>query len=100
MEAETFHACQHIAYQKAGIFLRPGKAALVQARLARRLRELGLATERDYLRRLEGDGAADEVVLFLDAISTNFTKFFREPDHFDQLARDVEAALSAGQKRF
>jgi chemotaxis protein methyltransferase CheR len=100
VEAETFQAFQHIAYQKAGIFLRPGKAALVQARLARRLRELGLASERDYLERLRGDEGGDELVLFLDAISTNFTRFFREPDHFEQLAHDVEAALSAGQKRF
>src|SRR5512146_514093 len=100
MEAETFQAFQRIAYQKAGIFLRPGKAALVQARLARRLRELGLASEREYLERLHGNAAADELVLFLDAISTNFTKFFREADHFELLARDVEAALSAGQKRF
>src|SRR5512140_526320 len=99
MEAETFQAFQHIAYQKAGIFLRPGKAALVQARLARRLRELGLASEREYLERLRVDGE-DELVLFLDAISTNFTKFFREPDHFETLVADVEAALSAGQKRF
>lgn len=99
MEAETFQAFQQIAYQKAGIFLRPGKAALVQARLAKRLRELGLATEREYLERLRGD-AGDELVLFLDAISTNFTKFFREPDHFETLVQDVEALLSAGQKRF
>jgi chemotaxis protein methyltransferase CheR len=99
MEQDTFQAFQQLAYQKAGIFLRPGKAALVQARLARRLRELGLTTEREYLDRLRSDGG-DELVLFLDAISTNFTKFFREPDHFDALARDVEAALSAGQARF
>jgi chemotaxis protein methyltransferase CheR len=99
MEQETFQAFQQLAYQKAGIFLRPGKAALVQARLARRLRELGLATEREYLDRLRSDGG-DELVLFLDAISTNFTKFFREPDHFDSLVQDVEAALSSGQARF
>jgi chemotaxis protein methyltransferase CheR len=99
MEPETFQAFQQLAYHKAGIFLRPGKAALVQARLARRLRELGLATEKDYLRILQAD-RGDELVLFLDAISTNFTKFFREPDHFEALAKDVQAALAAGQSRF
>jgi len=99
MEAETFQAFQQLAYQKAGIFLRPGKAALVQARLARRLRELGLTSEKEYLDRLRVD-AGDELVLFLDAISTNFTKFFREPDHFETLARDVHAAVAAGQTRF
>jgi chemotaxis protein methyltransferase CheR len=99
MEQETFQAFQQIAYQKAGIFLRPGKAALVQARLARRLRELGMTTEKEYLERLQADGG-DELILFLDAISTNFTKFFREPDHFEALEHDVEALLQAGQKRF
>jgi anaerobic selenocysteine-containing dehydrogenase len=90
MEQETFQAFQQLAYQKAGIFLRPGKAPLVQARLARRLRELGLASEREYLDRLRADGG-DELVLFLDAISTNFTKFFREPDHFETLREAVLA---------
>jgi chemotaxis protein methyltransferase CheR len=100
MEAETFQAFQEIAYAKAGIFLRQGKAALVQARLAKRLRELGLASERDYLARLRADGGGDEVVLFLDAISTNFTGFFREPDHFESLREHVAALRAAGQRRF
>ena len=78
MEPETFKAFQDLAYAKAGISLRQGKAALVQARLAKRLRELGLASEREYLERLRAD-SGEEVVLFLDAISTNFTRFFREP---------------------
>jgi chemotaxis protein methyltransferase CheR len=99
MEAETFKAFQDIAYAKAGIYLRQGKAALVQARLAKRLRELGLSSEREYLDRLRGD-AGEEVVLFLDAISTNFTKFFREADHFDTLAGWVAALRRLGQRRF
>jgi chemotaxis protein methyltransferase CheR len=99
MDAATFKDFQAIAYQKAGIFLREGKSALVQARLAKRLRELGLATEREYLDRLRGD-AGEEVVLFLDAISTNFTSFFREPDHFETLREWVTAARQAGQRKF
>jgi chemotaxis protein methyltransferase CheR len=100
MELETFQAFQEIAYAKAGILLRQGKAALVQARLAKRLRELGLGSEREYLDRLRSDDGGDEIVLFLDAISTNFTKFFREPDHFESLAEHVRALRAAGQRRF
>jgi chemotaxis protein methyltransferase CheR len=99
MEQETFQAFQQIAYRKAGIFLRPGKAALVQARLAKRLRELGLGSEREYLHRLQAD-EGDELVVFLDSISTNFTKFFREPDHFQTLQDWARAGLAAGQRRF
>jgi chemotaxis protein methyltransferase CheR len=98
MDAQTFKDFQAIAYQKAGIFLREGKAALVQARLAKRLRELGLAGEREYLDRLRAD--TDEIVLFLDAISTNFTSFYREPDHFEILRDSVAAARAAGQRKF
>jgi chemotaxis protein methyltransferase CheR len=99
MDAQTFKELAAIAYQKAGIFLREGKAALVQARLAKRLRELGLGSEREYLDRLREDGD-DEVVLFLDAISTNFTKFWREPDHFETLREHVLEQKAAGQRRF
>ncbi len=100
MTPAAFRAFQEIAYAQAGIHLREGKAALVQARLAKRLRDLGLHSEEEYLSRLQGRGARDEIVLFLDAISTNFTKFFREPDHFDLLREDVAAAVAAGQQRF
>ena len=99
MDAQTFKDFQSIAYQKAGIFLREGKAALIQARLAKRLRELGLTSEREYLDRLRNDGD-DEVVLFLDAISTNFTKFYREPDHFETLREHILEQKAAGQRRF
>jgi chemotaxis protein methyltransferase CheR len=100
MDLAAFRAFQEIAYRQAGIHLREGKAALVQARLAKRLRELGLRSEEEYLRRLRGSDGREEIVLFLDAISTNFTKFFREPDHFDLLREDVAAAAAAGQRRF
>jgi chemotaxis protein methyltransferase CheR len=99
MDAESFKAFQEIAYARAGIWLREGKAALVQARLAKRLRELGLGSEREYLDHLKGD-PGEEIVLFLDAISTNFTRFFREPDHFDTLRENVAAWRAAGQTRF
>jgi chemotaxis protein methyltransferase CheR len=99
VEAETFKAFQELAHTRAGIFLRPGKAALVQARLAKRLRELGLASEREYLERLAAD-SGEELVLFLDAISTNFTHFFREADHFDTLREWIAAARAKGQRKF
>jgi chemotaxis protein methyltransferase CheR len=100
MESETFQAFQEIAHAKAGIFLREGKAALVQARLSRRLRELGLSSEQEYLARLRGEDGGEEIVMFLDAISTNFTRFFREPDHFESLSDHVRGLRGGGQRRF
>jgi chemotaxis protein methyltransferase CheR len=89
MDASTFHRLCSIAYEKAGITLGPTKEALVAARVAKRLRALGLASEEQYLARLEHDHSGEETVQFLDVISTNHTAFFREPDHFDLLRKLV-----------
>ncbi|BDG07986.1 CheR family methyltransferase [Anaeromyxobacter paludicola] len=100
MDRESFQGFQDVAYKHAGIFLRDGKEALVQARIAKRIRELGLPGERDYLDLLRGEGAEEEIVRFLDAISTNYTTFFREPDHIEELVRDVTRLRDGGQRKF
>jgi chemotaxis protein methyltransferase CheR len=85
MDTSTFHRFCSIAYEKAGITLGPSKEALVAARVGKRIRALGLASEAEYLAVLEEDDGGDETVQFLDVISTNHTAFFREPDHFELL---------------
>jgi chemotaxis protein methyltransferase CheR len=99
MDSSTFRKLCDIAYERAGISLGPSKEALVAARLSKRLRLLGLASERDYLERLETDSNGDEIVQFLDAISTNHTAFFREPDHFDLLRKVVGDWQQDGLRR-
>jgi chemotaxis protein methyltransferase CheR len=76
--------CAH-AHQQAGIALGPSKEALVTARVGKRMRALGLDDERAYLDYLEADQTGEELIQFLDVISTNHTAFFREPDHFELL---------------
>jgi chemotaxis protein methyltransferase CheR len=71
----------------AGITLPAHRRSMVSSRLGRRLRELGLAELTDYLPLL-ADPNGDELATMLDAIVTNKTEFFREPEHFTHL-RDV-----------
>jgi chemotaxis protein methyltransferase CheR len=85
METSTFRRFCAIAYEKAGISLSDSKQALVESRVGKRIRKLGLSNEKDYLAVLEQDLNGEEIVQFLDVISTNHTAFFREPDHFDFL---------------
>lgn len=99
MHATLFKRFCALAYERAGIALKPGKEALVSARVGKRIRVLGLDSEREYLEHLESDSGGAEIVLFLDAISTNFTSFFREADHFKDLARTVEERVQGGQRR-
>jgi chemotaxis protein methyltransferase CheR len=74
-----------------GIRMPPAKKVMVESRLRKRLRELGLAGFSEYCDRVlgakEGDG---ELVHMIDAVTTNKTDFFREPQHFEYL---VKAAL-------
>lgn len=75
----------------AGISLSEGKIALVEARLTKRLRALGLTGYRDYCALIEGDheaGRAEREEL-ITAITTNVTQFFREPHHFEILRSRV-----------
>jgi chemotaxis protein methyltransferase CheR len=83
METSTFRRFCAIAYEKAGITLGDSKEALVEARVGKRMRALGMASEKEYLLRLEKDPSGEEIVQFLDVISTNHTSFFREPEHFE-----------------
>jgi chemotaxis protein methyltransferase CheR len=83
----VFRGFQALIRREAGISLSDAKKALLVGRLARRLRELGMESHEEYLRRVETD--ADEKVRMLDAIATNETHFFREPSQFTFLKERV-----------
>jgi chemotaxis protein methyltransferase CheR len=70
-----------LAHEHAGIALSREKRNLVYSRLSRRLRALGLTSFGAYRERLE-HGEAGEIERFINSISTNHTKFFREAHHF------------------
>lgn len=92
-EAE-FDALREWLHTHAGISLTPAKRPLVTSRLARRLRELQIASYTQYLAVI-ADNAAERQ-LALDLLTTNETYFFREPAHFEFLRRLVPQ-LPAGQ---
>jgi chemotaxis protein methyltransferase CheR len=100
LDRATFQRIRDIVYARSGIVLKDDKATLVAGRLGRRLRELGLATPGDYLAFLERDRSGAELTNLLDAISTNVTYFFREPDHFELIAQLHSRWIAAGQRRF
>ncbi|MGE5517126.1 MAG: CheR family methyltransferase [Bacteroidota bacterium] len=70
-----------------GIRMPPGKKTMLEGRLRRRMRDLGVGAFSEYCRFLfEENGLADEAVHLIDVVTTNKTDFFREPDHFHFLA--------------
>ncbi len=93
--AEDFRHIANILHAHAGIALNEGKAALVYSRLAKRLRALGLRSFRDYCALVEGVDGVDERQAMTAALTTNVTRFFREPHHFDHLRDVVMPELAA-----
>jgi chemotaxis protein methyltransferase CheR len=77
-----------------GIKMPESKMAMVQSRLLRRVRELNLDSIEEYLDRFfRSSDANPERVHLLDALTTNKTDFFREPQHFEFLVNTVLPSL-------
>ncbi len=83
-----FQALSKVAYEHAGIMLPEAKKNLLYGRLSRRLRSLGLTSFEEYRQYLK-ENSGEELQLFVNALSTNHTKFFREQHHFEHFVSDV-----------
>ncbi|MDV7338694.1 protein-glutamate O-methyltransferase CheR [Terasakiella sp. A23] len=83
---DDFLTLSDLVHQKTGIVLKNHKKDMVYGRLARRLRKLGIQSFSDYLHYLGGAKGESEISGLINAITTNLTRFFREPHHFDHLS--------------
>src|SRR6185503_13229754 len=92
--AEHFRVITDRIFRFSGIKLPEAKREMVYARLARRLRSLGLASFDDYVRYLEAEPAEWEHCT--NALTTNVTSFFREEHHFRFLAEHAHARAGKG----
>ena len=78
-------AIARVLYEQAGIVLAPGKTSMVQSRLGKRLRALGLKDYGSYIRLITSDEGHEERRAMISALTTNVTQFFRENHHFETL---------------
>ncbi len=100
MNQHVFEQFKRLVYDASGITLGPQKVALVNARVSRRMRILGIEEHAHYLQYVTEDESSHELVLLLDSISTNVTSFFREPAHYDVLRKLIHEWDIAQQPRF
>jgi len=96
----TFKKYSEFIYKLSGINLPPEKNALVEARIAKRMRQLGINDHKTYLKYVTSSENNEEPTVLIDAISTNVTNFFREPDHFVHIGNILSQQLKKGQKKF
>ncbi len=84
-----------LLYEQAGITLSDSKSTLVYSRLAKRVRTLGLPSFAAYCDLVSQPEEADERGRMLNALTTNLTRFYREPHHFDHLREQVLEPIAA-----
>ncbi|MFK5968997.1 MAG: protein-glutamate O-methyltransferase [Candidatus Marithrix sp.] len=78
-----FEKLRRLVNEHTGIKLSDHKQEMLYSRLSRRLRSLNLTSFASYYELLRSDD--EEIVNFINAITTNLTAFFRESHHFNLL---------------
>ena len=89
-----FQKFSTLVFDNTGIFLKPEKKELLNARLGKRLRACKIASFEAYYDYVQSDPSGEELINLINAVSTNFTSFFRENAHFDYLTNEVLPELS------
>lgn len=84
-----FHDISKMADDRYGILIPPNKKNLLHARIAKRMRMLGVDSFQSYMSQVEQQGSAGEKENFLNLLTTNTTSFFRENHHFKFLTENV-----------
>jgi len=83
---KDYERLSRLIYCECGIKMPPTKKVMLEARLRKRLRVLGLPTFGRYCDYLfSKEGLEDELISMIDVVTTNKTDFFREPKHYDFL---------------
>jgi chemotaxis protein methyltransferase CheR len=87
LSEEEFKKLSTYIETELGIKMPPAKKIMLESRLQKRIRALKLNNFDDYLEMVFGEEETEaELVHMIDAVTTNKTDFFREPDHFEYLS--------------
>jgi chemotaxis protein methyltransferase CheR len=95
MSVPEFTKLSTFIYSNCGIKLPITKKTMLEGRLHKRLRALGIATFKDYCQFLfSAEGTRLELFHMIDVVTTNKTDFFREAAHFEYLVNHVLPSAS------
>lgn len=86
---KAFREITQLIYDRAGIVMDTSKRELVYSRLSRRLRALGIQNFNAYVAFIKSPKGQSEQWQLINALTTNHTRFFREPHHFEFLKKTI-----------
>jgi chemotaxis protein methyltransferase CheR len=101
---KDFARLSQYIHMECGIKMPVPKKVMLEARLRKRLRALGLGSFGEYCDFLfSPEGLEKEQLLMINVVTTNKTDFFREPRHFEFLVQNALPELirlcGAGTRR-
>ncbi|GHT50196.1 chemotaxis protein CheR [Spirochaetia bacterium] len=91
-----FDLYKKLIYNESGIFFTPTNRSILEGRLKERLRQDGAANTKAYYDKIAAN--KEELKIFLDAITTNLTSFFRNLPHFEALQHFVIPEITSLKK--
>lgn len=84
-------------YNESGITFSDTNRSILDSRLKERLREKNLDSVQDYYKLIMSD--KEEMKVFLDSVTTNLTRFFRNQPHFDAFSNYVIPHIIEDKKK-
>ena len=91
---KVFNRFSNFIYDEVGIKLPPAKKTMLEARLNKRLKHLGVRSFEEYADYVfKVEGGDEEIISLIDVVTTNKTDFFREPVHFEYLVNSAIPSL-------
>jgi len=94
LKDREFNRFSSLIYDQVSIKMPAAKKTMLEARLQKRLKALGLNTFEEYADFVfTSADKGDELIHLIDVVTTNKTDFFREPAHFDYLVKSAIPSL-------
>ena len=98
LDAKSFDQLRALVHQLMGITIKPGRHAMLEGRLRKRLRALDMGSYQEYIQKVKSD--TEEQQAFIDAVTTNETYFYRTPRIWSYLHDNYLKELPVTQDKF
>lgn len=100
LSSKNFSRLAEFIHDYSGIKMPANKRTMLEGRLRRRMRVVGIDGLNSYCDFLfEEGGLETEIIHLIDAVTTNKTEFFREPAHFRFLEERALPELARSGRR-
>jgi chemotaxis protein methyltransferase CheR len=99
LSESEFEKLSALVYDRFGIYLPPEKRTMVNVRLQKVLKRMGLQSFGEYYKHLTASPDSESLIEFANHITTNHTFFFREKDHFEYFSNTVLPEITTRLKQ-